>query len=1382
MPDIAGNSLGTATPLNLTAAIQGLQDTVTLTGNDFYRFVLSYRSSLNVSLTGLSANATLSLLDRNGNPLQNVANPSTFAESLTTPLEAGIYYLRVAPEGSTPRADYTLNLSIANTLDTGFALRNAANGENVLWQITGGALTGIQPLPSLPDINWQLRDTADFNGDGNPDLVWRNVVSGTNTVWFLNGTTYIGEAPLPSLPDTNWQLQGTGDFNDDGNLDLVWRNVISGTNTAWFLNGTTYIGEAPLPSLPDTNWQFQGTGDFNGDRQPDLLIRNSVSGANTIWLLNGTTYIGEASLPEIPDTNWKAKSPFVQVGPAPVIDTAGNSVATAFNLGSNPRGNATYGGAIGVANADDYYQFSIANLTNLSLSLAGLTADLDLQLLDPNGAVLQASALGGVAPESITRQLNPGTYLARVFTTGGSTSPYTLSIGLGSVPVLVRNAGLSLTEGGSVSLGSSLLSVTDPDVTTAQILYTLGNLPTAGSLSLNGAALLAGGRFSQADLDSGTRLTYSHNGSETTADSFSFTVADGVGGTIGSTPFTIGVTPVNDAPVLTVPTATQAADQGASVAISGISITDVDVATGEVTATLTANNGTVSLSSIAGLRFTQGDGTQDAGVIFSGSLSAVNAALQTLFYRSGATFSGTDTVSLRLDDNGNTGLGGNLSDSKTIAVQVTPVNRPPVITLPAALSVREDTRLTIPGISIADPDAGGGNVTASLSVLNGLVSLGSVAGVNVTVGTGTGDRNVVFSGPTGAVNAALSNLSYLGNTNFNGTDSILLSVSDNGNTGNGVPLSDQRSLNILVTPVNDAPVLNLPSVTEQVLENSTLSLGGISVQDVDAGSGNLTVSLAVVNGAVSVTSTTGVTFSGTGNQGSSVIFSGTLLAINAALSSLSYRGNLNFSGSDSLTIDVSDNGNTGSGIALNDRRTIALDVLAFNSPPVIALPTAPAVNTATSAAIPGISISDPDAGSGNALVTIAAVDGVLTVQPSPNVTFLQGTTPTGSRLTFEGTLTAINQTLASLVYRSNPGFVGFERLTISVNDQGNTGIGSSLSDTETLFVSVGGATNQLPIALNDSASVNQNTTLLGASVLGNDRDPDNNVPLSAQEVSRPNNSASFTLNPDGTFTYTPRANFSGTDSFTYAARDQIGGISTPATVTISVLAVNQTPIANNDSYSVNANGTLPGNVFTNDSDPDNNLPLTAQVVAGPSNFASFSLTSNGTFTYTPRANFSGFDSFVYRVSDSAGALSNLATANIAVAQTNTAPIAVNDSFTSSQAGVITPQQSVLFNDTDVDSNSLTAVLVSNLPTGNGTVSLAPNGTFTYAPGTFTGTTSFTYRVSDGSLDSNTATVTIAVGQTNTAPTAVSDSYSVSRAGVITPATSVLTNDTDPDLG
>src|SRR4029450_12354263 len=125
-------------------------------------------------------------------------------------------------------------------------------------------------------------------------------------------------------------------------------------------------------------------------------------------------------------------------------------------------------------------------------------------------------------------------------------------------------------------------------------------------------------------------------------------------------------------------------------------------------------------------------------------------------------------------------------------------------------------------------------------------------------------------------------------------------------------------------------------------------------------------------------------------------------------------------------------------------------------------------------------------------------------------------------------------------------------------------------------------------------------------------------------------------NANGSFTYTPAANFNGTDTFTYHASDGTAQSNT-ATVTITVNPVNDAPVATNDAYTTNEDTPLevpaPGmlGVLANDNDPDGN-PLTATLVGGPAH-GTLALNANGSFTYTPAANFNGDDTFTYRASD-----------------------------------------------------------------------------------------------------------------------------------------------------
>src|SRR5207248_3787037 len=115
------------------------------------------------------------------------------------------------------------------------------------------------------------------------------------------------------------------------------------------------------------------------------------------------------------------------------------------------------------------------------------------------------------------------------------------------------------------------------------------------------------------------------------------------------------------------------------------------------------------------------------------------------------------------------------------------------------------------------------------------------------------------------------------------------------------------------------------------------------------------------------------------------------------------------------------------------------------------------------------------------------------------------------------------------------------------------------------------------------------------------------------------------LDAEASVTYTPNLNFNGTDSFKYQAKDAAGALSNVATVTITVNAVNDAPVATNDGYTTNEDTALtiaaPG-VLANDTDVDLNDTRTAVLVAasGPTSGA-LTLNADGSFTYTPNVNF-----------------------------------------------------------------------------------------------------------------------------------------------------------------
>src|SRR5438045_1746334 len=176
----------------------------------------------------------------------------------------------------------------------------------------------------------------------------------------------------------------------------------------------------------------------------------------------------------------------------------------------------------------------------------------------------------------------------------------------------------------------------------------------------------------------------------------------------------------------------------------------------------------------------------------------------------------------------------------------------------------------------------------------------------------------------------------------------------------------------------------------------------------------------------------------------------------------------------------------------------------------------------------------------------------------------------------------------------------------------------------------------------------------------------------------------------------PSRTFNGIDSFTYRASDgqAQSGI---ATVTITVTSVNDAPVAaNDDSYTTPEDTQLtvaaPG-VLANDSDVDGD-PLSTILVTGPSH-GTLTLNGDGSFSYMPALNFNGIDTFTYKATDGQ-AQSGIATATITVTPVNDAPVAANDdNYTTPEDTQLTVSApGVLANDSDVDGDSLSAVLVS----------------------------------------------------------------------------------------
>jgi len=279
---------------------------------------------------------------------------------------------------------------------------------------------------------------------------------------------------------------------------------------------------------------------------------------------------------------------------------------------------------------------------------------------------------------------------------------------------------------------------------------------------------------------------------------------DEQGGVVHST-FTVSVyDSVNDPPVVTVPGA-QTVDEDTPLTINGISVDDPDVALEDLQITIRADNGTLTLAETRGLVFTTGDGENDAEMVFTSWLSALNDALDGLVYQGDQDYYGGDTVTIIADDLGHTGAGGAMTDSDTISITLNPVNDAPVNTAPAYQGTHEDLPLVFSAstgneISISDVDGmapeGTGQLQVDLTAADGTITLSGTAGL-VVVGDGTAAVRMV--GAIDDINAAMDGMTFTPTSGFYGDTSLTIATRDLGNYGSGGEQFDTDTVAIGVT-------------------------------------------------------------------------------------------------------------------------------------------------------------------------------------------------------------------------------------------------------------------------------------------------------------------------------------------------------------------------------------------------------------------------------------------------------------------------------------------------------------------------------------------------------------------------------------------------------
>lgn len=320
-------------------------------------------------------------------------------------------------------------------------------------------------------------------------------------------------------------------------------------------------------------------------------------------------------------------------------------------------------------------------------------------------------------------------------------------------------------------------------------------------------------------------------------------------------------------------------------------------------------------------------------------------------------------------------------------------------------------------------------------------------------------------------------------------------------------------------------------------------------------------------------------------------------------------------------------------------------------------------------------------------------------------------------------------------------------------------------------------TNETFLAHNDAYQLPRGSSLSVAAaqgVLANDWLTSST--LSATLVTPPA-SGMFSLQSDGSFNFSPAANFAGSVDFVYEVSDGLTTLQATATITVaeaapSGLDAEFSQIHDRELIVAAADGLLYGAY-----DPDYDT-LEAVLVVGPDH-GELILNADGSFSYLPDEGFVGTDEFEFAVSDG-HVLSEPLTATIVI--TNTAPVAVNVPLTGKHDQVlsVTSEYGLIDPWSDADGDLLTAELV--MPPYNGNLELEEDGSFEYTPPVgFVGSVTFEYRLHDGLAYSEQRTVTLNI--VNGLPHAQVDAYLVPQGDVLTIAAvaGVLANDRDPDF-
>ncbi|OMP77848.1 tandem-95 repeat protein, partial [[Flexibacter] sp. ATCC 35208] len=794
------------------------------------------------------------------------------------------------PQGECRTTDFNLDLSSFSNVNIPLTMILNDNGSYVSGGV-GHAVGTPFTLSSLANQNSTYKECYYDNNLITAQIAVNNcpVVnldadssSGATTKNYIN---YFAAGSTTGANVTDNDVTVTDPDGDNiSSATITLTNNLDGTSEYLILNGTLPSG-ITISGANTTTITLSGVASAAAYAEALKLIQYM----NTKASPTTTTRTITIALNDGKETG-PSSTTSIYILTSPRVNVTGNGSSIADNKTTTSATDGTYYGVLTTAGGLVSNTFIVQNIGTGTITLTGtpivaISGDAGFSVTSqPTGtSITSGSGLG------FTVTFDPashaiGTYTAVISITNDdsntdrATYTFTVSAVVNNLPTVSDNSVSAAEDNPLTFTAANFTSVyTDPDGTALSKIKIV-SLPQNGSFKLNGVIITAGQEIAAADL---AKIVFTPTANWNGTTSFQWNGSDGTSYATTAATMTINITPVNDAPTISLPTGL-AVTEDTPASLKDVSFADVDAGTGTITVTFTVPTGWFNTATVAGVTVTGTGGS----ITLSGTLSAINSYISggNLTYSASHTPPASEVITVTISDNGNTGSGGTMTATGTISLGITAVNDAPtgpdtneetnqdteldsnvtatdldgdavtftLLTNPShgTVTVNSDgTYQYIPTtgyigtdvftVTVSDGHGGSSIITVNITVkkvnhnpvdatVNNTINEDVTLDSSVSTTDADGDVLTFTKGTDPAHGTVTVNTdgtyTYVPTADYNGTDGFTVLVSD-GNGGTAT-----ITVNITINPVNDNP--SGPDTNEDTNEDVALN-GYVTATDVD---------------------------------------------------------------------------------------------------------------------------------------------------------------------------------------------------------------------------------------------------------------------------------------------------------------------------------------------------------------------------------------------------------------------------------------------------------------------------------------------------------------------------------------------------------------------